>query len=66
MIYSDEELKRWWAGLAESARQEVLQRMVQEAGSAEFSEFAMSLRRHWDERQFLTPRQLKAIRKWER
>lgn len=66
MIYTEEELRRWWAGLAEARRQEILQTMVQRAPSPEFSEFAMSLRRRWDSAGDLSYKQLTSIKKWDR
>lgn len=66
MNYTDVELKRWWDGLAEAARQELLQKMVENAKDEIFCEFAMSLRSQWDLRKSLSPRQLAAIKKWER
>lgn len=66
MHHTDAELKRWWDGLAEAARQEILQTMVECAKDEIFCEFAMSIRRQWDLRKSLTPRQLASVKKWER
>lgn len=64
MIYTEEQLQRWWDGLAEARRQEILQTMVERAPDERFCEFAQSLRRQWEVKQHLTPKQLNAVRKW--
>lgn len=71
VIYTDEEMWLWWSGLSEARRQEILQTMIERAPSAEFSEFAQSMRRQHDaymdnKRPRLSTKQLVSIRKWDR
>lgn len=62
MIYSDEELKRWWAGLGERGRLDVLATMIEKM---EHSDFALSLASQYEQRRReLSPKQIAAIRKW--
>jgi hypothetical protein len=62
MIYSDEELKRWWHGLSETRRVEILARMVDKMDNPDF---ALSLSNQYAMRLSFTPKQLASIRKWD-
>ena len=65
MIYSDEELKKWWQGLSVTDQRMTLQLMLEKATGPSFKNFAESLKDQWAKgiRPF-TPGQLASIRKW--
>jgi hypothetical protein len=63
MIYSNEELLRWWKGLAKSAQLDLLARMVDRMSDPTF---ALSLVAQYERGKDFTPNQLAAIRKWDR
>ncbi len=68
MIYSDEELKKWWADLAQSTKSDLIATMVDKMSH---SEFALSLANQYADHARgvgcpFSPKQLAAIRKWQR
>lgn len=63
MLYSDEELKRWWAGLSKQAQLELLAVMLDKMNH---SDFAMSLASQYSRGFSFSPKQLAVIRKWYR
>lgn len=63
MIYTDEELRRWWQGLSKQAQLETLQLMLDRM---ENSDFALSLIEQYRGGRALSPKQLAIVRKWYR
>ena len=63
MIYSDGELRRWWAEKSKLEKAELLGLMIEKSSSPNF---ALSLSRQVESGAELTPKQLQAVRKWER
>lgn len=62
MIYTDEENKRWWEGLSNTARIELFDVIEQKTGGD--SQFLKSIDEQWARGEKLTPKQLAALRKW--
>lgn len=62
MIYTDEELRRWWAGLSKRDQIELLATMTVKM---EYSAFAQSLSLQYSKGREFSPKQLAAIRKWQ-
>lgn len=65
MIYSYDELLRWWHGLAKTTQVEIFQRMIVKSESDSFRELAMSLRDQWTRGKQMSERQLAILKKWE-
>lgn len=65
MIYSDEENQRWWSGLSEYRRTELLQTMIEKSNSNGFVEFCESLLDQLEEGHNLSSKQIAVVRKWD-
>jgi hypothetical protein len=63
MLYGDEELKRWWAGLTRHDQKELLAIMLDKMES---KALARSLIGWYELGRPFTPAQLQAIREWAR
>lgn len=63
MTYTDEELKRWWDGLGHSGQAGLLGHMLSQSSN---TDFAASLCRQYADGKPFSPKQLAAIRKWDR
>lgn len=63
MVYSDDENKRWWEGLGKTGQAEILGLMLEKT---EGSDFAFSLSVQYQSGKALSPKQLAAIRKWDK
>lgn len=63
MMHTDEEIKRWWASLSKTRQAEILGTMVDKAYDPKF---ALSLSKQYEEGREFSPKQLDAIKKWDR
>lgn len=63
MIYSDGELKRWWANKSETERVEILTNMLDKSHK---KDFPMSLAKQMEEGKAFSAKQLTYIRVWDR
>lgn len=63
MIYSDNELKTWWQKLSEYEKTQLLDLMVEQTSESEFS---ISIRDQYLRGKTFSPKQLQAIKKWDR
>lgn len=61
MIYTDEQLKRWWSGLSKQDQREILGTMCDKMAH---KDFALSLSRQYQQGKEFSPSQLHHIRKW--
>jgi len=66
MIYSDDELRRWWGLLSKMRINEIFETMIEKAWSEGAQKFAESLKEQWESGRQLSPKQLQSIRKWDR
>jgi hypothetical protein len=66
MNYSDTELRDWWKSLSKMRQREILQTMIDKAWSPQTEKFAQDLMIQWDKGFGLTPRQIAAVKKWDR
>lgn len=64
MQYSEEELKRWWAGLSKQAQLELLATMQDKMGPGSIGESFFRQNVMYNGMRQFTPKQLAVIRKW--
>lgn len=67
ILYTDEELTRWWTGLAESERQEIFERIEKyyEERHSTTPNFVETIRNEWATKKRLHARQISTLRRWE-
>lgn len=64
MIYTDEENKRWWAGLTKYGQEELFNIMRENAKTPGYADFTLSIYEQWKNGVTLSGKQIAAIRKW--
>jgi hypothetical protein len=63
MEYTDQELLNWWVGLTKSDQRFLIETMVEKMENKEFPE---NLLKMYDSGLTFSPKQIGAIRKWDR
>lgn len=66
MIYSDAENERWWKGLTKGDQEELLETMHFKASTPGFRDFVQSVWDRWKANVTLSPKELAALRKWDK
>jgi hypothetical protein len=66
VIYTSEELKRWWDALSRTRQREIFDTMVDKAWTEGSRKFAESLMRQWDLGVELSYRQLLCLKRWDK